>query len=147
MSDGYRIQRNIFGNYGGSLIVTPFIGVTTLVSPKGKDPLGNIPYNLYVQRVHIHCAIGQANTTWDIQDSNGNSLAGPISVAPVVTTVGDDLSIPTQDPIQAEFDYGPEGVLLPGSASLIFVPSTTGASGVITWDVYQKLATTLGFGS
>ena len=149
MSDGYRKQRNIFGNLGGSLLVTPFVGQTTLVTP---TPARTIPpvdtgWTLYLQRVHVHCSAGQNATTWDIQDSNGNSYTGAISVAPVTTTVGDLVSPPTQDPIQAEFDFGPEGIALPAGASLKFIPSNTGAAGIITWDVYQKITQTAGFGS
>lgn len=147
MSDGYRKQRTIFGNYGGSLLVTPFIGSSTLVSPRKADPLGG-PYQIYVQRVHVHISTAAA-VTWNVQDSNGNSLTGPISATSNTTTVGQATSIPTQDPIQAEYDFGPEGIALSPGASLNFVVSGTGAAGVITWDAYQRLQSdnTAGFGA
>ncbi len=146
MSDGYRKQRNTFGNYGGSLIVTPFVGSTTLVAP---NPAGSLDsgYTIYVQRIHIHCSSGQAATTWNVTTTSGISLTGAVSVAAGTTTVGQDTSIPTQDPIQAEFDFGPEGIALPVGDSLIFTPSSSGAAGVISWDAYQKLTSTSGFGS
>ncbi len=41
MSDGYRKQRNIFGNYGGSLLVTTLTGQTTLVPVRpAAAPIG-----------------------------------------------------------------------------------------------------------
>lgn len=146
MSDGYVKKRSTYGDYSGSLLVTPLTGTTTLVSLRGADSLGGA-YTIYVQRVHVHCSTGQAGTTWDVKDSNGNSLTGAISVESRVTSVGNLTSIPTQDPIQAEFDFGPDGVALSSLATLQFVPSATGASGVISWDAYQKLASSTGFGS
>lgn len=149
MSDGYRKQRNIYGNMGGSLLVTPFIGQTTLAAPSGARtiPPTDSGYTLFLQRVHVHCSVGQAGTTWAIQDSGGNSYTGAIKLDPATTAVGDLQGIPTQDPIQAEFDFGPEGIGLPAGASLQFVPSATGAMGVITWDAYQRLSSVVGFGS
>ena len=130
MSDGYRRQRQWYGDYGGSLLVTALTGQTTLLVGK---PL----YTIFVQRIHIHVTAAAAQT-WDVQDSAGNSYIGPMDVSSHVTTVGSDVSIPTQDPIQAEYDYGPFGVALPVGTSLIFVPSGIGAKGIITWDAYQR---------
>lgn len=148
MSDGYRKQRTIFGNYGGSLLVTPFVGSKTLVPLRGADKLGGA-YQIYVQRVHVHVSTPQAGVTWNVQDSNGNSLTGAISTAQTTTTVGDLQGVPTQDPIAAEFDFGPEGIALSPGSTLNFVASGTGASGVITWDAYQRLQSdnTAGFGA
>lgn len=140
MSDGYRKQRNIYGNYGGSLPVTALTGQTTLVSPRGADPYGGA-YIIWVQRIHVHIT-GAGTGTWDVQDSNGTSLIGPISTVQKTTTVGDLQSVPTEDPIQAEFDFGPEGTPLVAGDSLVFVPSATGATGIITWDAYQRLPIT-----
>lgn len=146
MSDGYRKQRSIYGNYSGSLLVTPFVGPTaTLVvvkpasnpiSPKDASDGG---YTIMVQRVHMHISGGQTGLTWQVQDSNGNSLTGPVSTTSNTTTVGQDTSIPTQDPIQAEYDFGPEGIALSAGANLQFVASGTGATGLVTWDAYQRL--------
>ncbi len=130
MSDGYRRQRDIFGNFGGSLLVTPFIGSTTLVTPR------NSTYTIYLQRVHLHAASGVAGVTWTIKDSLGNALTGDVPTTPSPSTA-----------IVAEYDFGPEGVALGPGASLLFVASSPGASGVITWDAYQKLTNTFGFGS
>ncbi len=151
MSDGYRKQRNIFGNYGGSLLVTPFVGTTTLVTAKPvsvpKSPLdaSDGGYTIWVQRVHLHISSGSAGVTWQVQDSGGTSLTGVISTVSVTTTVGQDTSVPTQDPIQAEYDFGPEGIAITGN--LVFTASGTGATGVVTWDAYQKLSSTQPFGS
>ena len=169
MSDGYRKQRTIFGNYGGSLLVTSLTGQTTLVVAKpsqttpssqsggGASPLGPYVsgatavsttntadgvitdggYTIWVQRVHIHVTAGMMGTTWNIQDSTGASITGNVSTTPS----------PTADPIAAEYDFGPEGVALTAGANLVFVPSSGGAAGVITWDAYQKLSSTQPFGS
>lgn len=130
MSDGYRKQRNLFGNYGGGLLVTPFIGQSTLVPAKTL-------HTIWLQRVHVHVASGLAGVTWSIEDSAGNKITGDLVTTPS----------PTQDPIAAEFDFGPEGVPLTAGSNLLFIPSATGARGTITWDAYQKLSSTSGFGS
>lgn len=151
MSDGYRKQRNIFGNYGGSLQVTTLTGSATLVTPKpASTPLSpkdasDGGYTIWVQRIHIHISTPLAGATWSVQDSNGVSLTGAVSTAQTTTTVGQLQGIPSQDPIQAEYDFGPEGVALSGS--LQFVASSPGASGLVTWDAYQKITSTKPFGS
>ena len=152
MSDGYRKQRNIFGNDGGSLLVTTLTGTTTLLAAKPasvpKSPLdaSDGGYTIWVQRVHLHISTGSAGVTWQVTDSgSGVSLTGVVSTVSVTTTVGQDTSVPTEDPIQAEYDFGPEGVAITGN--LVFTASGTGASGVITWDAYQKLTSTQPFGS
>lgn len=147
MSDGYRKQRNTYGNYSGALLVTPFIGASTLVpaKPAGSSLEGS-GWTIRVQRLHVQISTpGAPGTTWEIKDSAGNSLTGAISAVSSTTTVGQGTSIPTQGPIQGEFDFGPEGVAITGN--LLFVPSGTGASGVISWDAYQKLTSSTGFGS
>jgi len=102
--------------------VTPLTGQTVLIVPRAK-------HTVYVQRVHVHVTAASPGITWSIQDSAGASLTGNLTAAVA----------PTLDPVGAEFDFGPAGVAITPGASLLFVPSGTGAAGVITWDAMQKL--------
>lgn len=133
MSDGYWRYRERYGENSGSLTVTTLTGQTTLqvCGFKGQN-------TIYVQRIHIHVNT-PAGVTWSVVDGAGVPVLGPYSVAQTTTTVGDLQSIPTQDPIEAEFDFGPVGFALTPGTNLIFVPSGTGAAGDITWDAYQRL--------
>lgn len=135
MSDGYWRYRQWYTNDGGSLTVTTLTGQTTLITVgfKGQN-------TIYVQRVHIHVNTPSPGITWSVMDSAGVPVLAPYSVAQTTTTVGDLQSIPTQDPIEAEFDFGPIGFALTPGANLLFVPSGTGAAGDITWDAYERLA-------
>lgn len=118
MSDGYRRNRVWYGDNGGSLTVTPFTTTTTLVTHKAKSAI-------YVQFIRIQITGALAATTWSLQDSlTGVSLTGAISaaVAPVNTVI----------------DLGPAGIPLSNLADLTFVPSAPGATGIISWDAYQR---------
>lgn len=131
MSDGYLRQRQIYGNYSGSLSVTSLTGQTTLVTakPAGKLDTG---YSIFVQRVKITVTGALAGATWSVQDSTGVQVTGNVTVASA--------------PAVFEYDFGPEGFELSTSANLVFVPSATGASGIITWDATQKLNSLTSFG-
>ncbi len=124
MSDGYRYNRKFHGDNGGSLVVTPFTGQTTLLACGFKKQ-----NCIHLQRLHIHVSVALAGVTWSIQDSAGVLITGAVPAS----------TAPTQDPIAAEYDFGPVGLVLTQGADLVFVPSAPGASGDITWDAYQEL--------
>jgi hypothetical protein len=120
MSDGYRRQRLWYGDYGGGLLVTALTSNTTLIA-------GKTNYIVYVQRVHIHVNSPQPGVTWTVQDSNGNLVTGTV-----------DATKQTIDPAGAEYDFGPAGIPLSAGAGLLFVPSASGAQGMVSWDAYQR---------
>ena len=124
MADGYRYNRKFGGDSGGSLIVGAFTGQTTLLVCGFKKQ-----NCIHLQRLHIHISQALAGQTWSVQDSAGVLVTGQIPVA----------AAPTQDPIAAEYDFGPKGFILTQGADLVFVPSAIGAIGDITWDAYQEL--------
>ncbi len=118
MSDGYLNSQKLYGNDGGSTLVTVFTGSTTLVTHRPNQ-------TIYVQRIHIHVTGVLGGGTWSVEDSTGVSLTGAISVATA--------------PADFEIDFGSHGVAITPLANLLFVPSSAGAKGVITWDAFQKL--------
>jgi len=121
MSDGYLRKRQFYGDLSGSLSVTPFTNQTVLVTCRVGDAL-------HIQRLHVHCTIGLAGASWVFQDSAGV----PVMTVPVAAT--------TTDP-SGDQDFGQDGFVLTPGASLVFVPSAPGASGIVTWDAFSKLTT------
>ncbi len=118
MADGYLNSQKLYGNDGGSLVVTAFTGTTTLVTHRLKQ-------TIYVQRIRVRVTAALAGTTWSIEDSTGVSLTGAMSVATA--------------PADFDIDLGSHGAGVTALADLLFIPSATGAKGVITWDAFQKL--------
>ncbi len=127
MSDGYLFNRKHYGDWGGSIEV--------LSLSSGTIPMVKCSFKaqnqIWIQRIHIHISTALAGVTWTVQDSTGVTVLGPISAAVA----------PTQDPIAAEYDFGPKGLAITPGADLQLVLSAPGASGDVTWDAYQRLRT------
>ncbi len=121
MSDGYRRQRTQYQDISGGLQVGAFTATTTLASPR------TVAQAIYVQKVHLNLTGVLISATWTIQDSTGVVIVGPL---PVSTIAG---------AVPSEYDFGAFGIALTVGASLQFVPSTPGATGVVTWEGYRRV--------
>ena len=126
MADGYRRQRNTFGNYSGSRFMTPLTQAATLIPALTGS-------TIYLQRLFIYLAAGAPSLTWAITDGAGEKISGTIDASTSLT--------------KTEIDFGHEGLALTPSQSLVFTASGTGAAGSVTWDAYKKINNTVGFGS
>ncbi len=121
MSDGFLRKREFFGDASGSLSVTPFTSQTTVLKCRVGD-------TLHVQRAHLHVNTGVGGVTWTLQDSAGVPVCTLSAAATTVEPAG-------------EFIFGPTGFALTPGADLVFVPSSPGAVGAVTWDAYPELTT------
>ena len=86
-------------------------------------------YSLFLQRVHVHITSGAAGVTWKVEDTLGDDLTGPFDAFP--------------SGIAHTRDFGPAGVQLSDNGRLQLTVSAAGATGAITWEVYQKQTATL----
>jgi len=86
-------------------------------------------FSIFLQRAHIQITGASAGKTWQLTDSAGVQLTGPFPT---------DTDGSHYDP-----DFGPEGVQLTEGANLVFDVSAGGATGVISWEAYQKQTSTL----
>ena len=86
-------------------------------------------FSIFLQRAHVQITAASAGKTWEIKDSTGVELTGPF---------------PTDtDGSHYDMDFGPEGVQLTEGSNLVLDVSAAGATGVVTWEAYQRQTSTL----
>lgn len=93
------------------------------VSTKTLVTVRNTSHSLFLQKAHFQVTGGAAGT-WELQDSANLELTGPVETS--------------TDGSHWDFDFGPTGVQLTEGKDLKCVTTGT-ASGIVTWEVYQKL--------
>lgn len=118
MADGYRRQRSWYGDNSGGLLVTALVNSQTLVTARAK-------HTIYVQRAKFQVTGVNDPGTWEITDSTGLAITGQVST----TTI----------PNGYEVDFGANGVPITPGADLLFVTSSGGATGAVTWEAYQRM--------
>ena len=120
MSLDYQGYRRFYQDVSNSLNVTGSTDDTTLVTVKTN-------HTIFVQKVHVQVTGASAGKTWQITDS----AATPIQImGPFVTDT---------DGSHFDMDFGAKGTPLTEGKNLLLDVSVTGASGIVTWEGYQKL--------
>ena len=117
MSDGYSKYLTFYQDVSGNLAVGT--GDVTLVTVR------NVSHSLFLQKAHVQVTGASAGKTWQLTDSTGAELTGPFDVG--------------TDGSHWDMDFGPEGRQLTEGANLVFDVSASGATGIVSWEAYQKL--------
>lgn len=120
MSNPYRRFTTFYQDASGSAPVAVLeSGNNTLVTAKNANT------TIFIQKIHIQVITGNAGSTWGFEDSTDVEVTGDVSVA--------------TGPQHIDYDFGPEGVPLTQGANFILEVTNAGATGVVSWEAYQKL--------
>ena len=117
MSDGYSKYLTFYQDVSGSLAIGS--ADVTLVTVR------NVSHSLFLQKAHVQVTGASAGKTWQLKDSGGQELTGPFDAG--------------TDGSHWDMDFGPAGLQLTEGANLVFDVSASGATGVVSWEAYQKL--------
>lgn len=126
MSGGdYTRYRKIYQDMSGGLLDAGGADAT-LASAR------NTSHTIFLQKAHIQITGASAGKTWQLTDSGGSQLTGPF---------------PTDtDGSHYDMDFGPVGIALTAGANLVLDVSAAGATGIVTWEAYQKLTAVVAVG-
>ena len=125
MSDGYARYLTSFQDVSGNLAGGS--SDVTLVTVR------NAVHSIFLQKVHVQVTGASAGKTWQLKDSGGQELTGPFDVS--------------TDGSHWDMDFGPEGVQLTEGTNLVLDVSAAGATGIVTWQAYQRLSSTVAVAS
>ena len=117
MPGDYERYRQIFQNASGNLAIGSADATLKTVR--------NVSHSLFLQKAHIQVTGASAGKTWQLKDSGGLELTGPFAT--------------DTDGSHFDMDFGPEGVQLTEGTNLVFDVSAAGATGLVSWEAYQKL--------
>lgn len=117
MSDGYQKYLTFYQDVSGNRAIGA--ADVTLVTVR------NASHSLFLQKAHVQVTAASAGKTWQLTDSTGLELTGPFDAS--------------TDGSHWDMDFGPEGFQLTEGANLLFDVSASGATGIVTWEAYQKL--------
>jgi len=118
MLDGYRRNLTFYQDVSGNRVDVGGADVTLVT-------VRNAFHSLFLQKAHIQITGASANKTWQLKDSSGIELTGPFAT--------------DTDGSHFDMDFGPNGVQLTEGSNLVLDVSAAGATGIISWEAYQKL--------
>jgi hypothetical protein len=120
MSEPYRRKRSFYQDVSGTQKVVAATDDTTLVTAR------NTSNTLYLQKLHVEVTAGSMGVTWTFKDSAGT----PVLLVP---------SLDASAIVHYDFDFGPEGIPLTEGKNFLLDVSAAGATGWISWEMYQRL--------